>query len=41
MFLLTGLERGAMAWACMALVERARLIHEIAGPNYSTLLNLK
>ena len=29
-----------MASAGIALVERARLIHEIAGPDYSTLLNL-
>ena len=30
-----------MAWPRNTLVERARLIHEIAGPDCSTLLNLK
>ena len=30
-----------MAWAGIILVERALLIHEIAGPDYITLLNLK
>ena len=35
------LELGEMAWECITLVEGARLIHEIAGPDCSTLLNLK
>ena len=30
-----------MAWARITFVERVRLIHEMAGPDYSTLLNLK